>query len=68
MGFDWPMLMRLGLHGLGLTPEVFWSLTPAELRVMLGQQGGDAGMNRDRLADLMRAYPDTKKGSPDGGV
>lgn len=57
-GFDWPALMRAGLHGLGLRPDQFWQLTPAELAMMLGQGGGDAPMGRARLEELARAYPD----------
>ena len=60
-GFDWPVLMRAGLRGLGLRPEQFWALTPAELRMMLGQDSGAAPMGRDRLAALMRAFPDSKE-------
>ena len=37
---DWPALMRAGMLGLRLTPREFWQLTPAELRLMLGQGGG----------------------------
>lgn len=57
-GFDWPALMRVGIAGLGLQPDVFWTLTPAELRLLLGPEP-PAPMNRDRLSDLMRAFPDT---------
>jgi uncharacterized phage protein (TIGR02216 family) len=46
-GFDWPALMRAGLHGLKLTPDVFWSLTPAELQLMLGSRAGTAPMLSD---------------------
>ena len=59
-GFDWPALMRLGLSGLRLTPDTFWRLTPAELRLMLGQQTPGT-MDRAGLQDLMRAFPDTPK-------
>ncbi|WP_349293851.1 phage tail assembly chaperone [Gemmobacter sp. 24YEA27] len=38
--FDWPGLIRAGMHGLGLEPRVFWGLTPVELRIMLGRSGG----------------------------
>ncbi len=31
---DWRGLMQAGLHGLGLEPEVFWRLTPVELKIM----------------------------------
>ncbi len=60
-GFDWPSLLRAGLHGLGLTPDVFWSLTPAELQLMLGSDAGKTPMLSDGLAALMAAYPDKTK-------
>lgn len=66
-GFDWPGLMRLGLRGLGLTPAEFWALTPAELRLMLGQEGGGAQpLSRARLMELTAAFPDRVKGTGDG--
>lgn len=59
MGFDWPAMMRAGLQGLGLRPDEFWALTPAELLVMLGLEGGGNGaLNRGRLAELSAQYPD----------
>jgi uncharacterized phage protein (TIGR02216 family) len=64
-GFDWPALMRAGLHGLRLSPDVFWALTPAELQLMLGSAGGSAPLLSDGLAALMAAYPDTKKDQDD---
>ena len=58
-GFDWPGLMRIGLKSLGLRPHEFWALTPAEFAVMLGRDGGGAGvLDRSRLEDLARAFPD----------
>ena len=57
-GFDWPGLMQAGLHSLGLKPAEFWALTPAELRVMLGQTKGGAPLVRGQLDALMQAYPD----------
>ncbi len=59
MKFDWPALMRLGLRGLHLTPGDFWALTPAELMLMLGKDGGGAPLGRARLEELARAFPDT---------
>lgn len=57
--FDWPGLMRLGMHGLGLRPHEFWALTPAELTLMIGRDGaGAAALDRARLEDLARAFPD----------
>ena len=58
--FDWPALMRAGLHGLRLDPGTFWNLTPAELQVLLGHGSGDIPMGRARLEELAAAYPDTK--------
>lgn len=58
-GLDWPALMQVGLRVLGLRPAEFWALTPAELRLMLGQ--GDQAtsvLNRARLDELLAAYPD----------
>ena len=66
-GFDWPGLMRLGLRGLGLSPTEFWALTPAELMLMLGQEGGGTPpLNRARLMELAAAFPDARKGTGDG--
>jgi uncharacterized phage protein (TIGR02216 family) len=57
-GFDWRGLMRAGMHDLRLTPDQFWRLTPAELLVMLGIEGGAAPLTRARLAELSAAFPD----------
>lgn len=59
-GIDWPGLMRAGLHALGLAPEVFWRLTPVELRIMLGAEAMMPPLTRARLEDLARRYPDAK--------
>ncbi|MEX0320103.1 MULTISPECIES: rcc01693 family protein [unclassified Ruegeria] len=66
-GFDWPALMRAGLVGLRLTPEQFWRLTPAELRLMLGQGAGHPALNRAGLDALLAAYPDKTRGESDDG-
>lgn len=65
-GFDWPALMRAGLVGLRLTPGQFWALTPAELRLLLGQEGGAAPMQREGLEALMAAWPDRVTGGNEG--
>ncbi|SIS68596.1 phage conserved hypothetical protein [Roseivivax lentus] len=56
--FDWPQLMRAGLTRLGLKPAEFWALTPAELRLMLGEGAGPQPLGRARLDALMAAFPD----------
>ncbi|MCV6587117.1 MAG: phage tail assembly chaperone [Marinibacterium sp.] len=63
--FDWPALLQAGLHGLGLKPAEFWALTPAELRLMLGQ-GGAAALSRSGLDALMAQWPD-EIGDQDAG-
>lgn len=55
---QWPQLMRAGLQGLGLSPDVFWSLTPAELQLMLGQPAEGGPLLGSGLEALMAAYPD----------
>lgn len=59
-GMDWPALMRAGIEGLRLRPDQFWRLTPAELRLMLGQGAGEAPLNRRGLDALMAAWPDQR--------
>lgn len=57
--------MRAGLHRLGLAPDVFWSLTPAELGLMLGNDTSRTPMLSEGLAALMAAYPDRQKDHDD---
>jgi len=64
-GFDWAVLMKAGIAGLGLAPDEFWRLTPAELRLMLGQGAGTAPMSRNGLEALLSAYPDRNEGESD---
>jgi uncharacterized phage protein (TIGR02216 family) len=66
-GIDWRGLMQAGLHGLGLEPAVFWRLTPAELRMMLGREGMLPPLTRTRLEELAAAFPDTRKDQGNGG-
>lgn len=65
---DWPALMRAGIKGLGLHPDAFWVLTPAELQVMLGAGGAQAPLLKSGLDALMAAYPDRHEEKPDGGL
>jgi uncharacterized phage protein (TIGR02216 family) len=50
--------MRLGLLRLGLAPEVFWGLTPAEFMVIAGEGAAPTAMSRAGLADLAARFPD----------
>jgi uncharacterized phage protein (TIGR02216 family) len=56
--------MEIGLGVLGLSPPVFWMMTPAELQAVLrgrlGPASATAGMTRDDLASMMQRYPDQK--------
>ena len=61
----WPQLMKLGLSRLGLTPSVFWSLTPAELMLMAGMDSSDEPLSRQGFATLAERFPD--KPRPDRG-
>ena len=64
--FDWHGLMRVGIGQLGLAPEVFWRLTPAELRILAGpDQAGPEPFTRARLDALVQAFPDRMKGDAD---
>jgi uncharacterized phage protein (TIGR02216 family) len=64
-GLDWPGLMRAGLRGLGLHPDAFWRLTPAELALMLGQSAKSAPLTRAQLEELAAQWPDQVKGARD---
>lgn len=60
--------MRVGLHDLRLRPADFWSLTPAELRVMLGASAQNAPLLRDGLEALMALYPDKREGEENAKI
>jgi uncharacterized phage protein (TIGR02216 family) len=64
---DWPGLMRAGLSQLQLPPDVFWHLSPIELRIMLGAEATTPPLTRARLDQLAAAFPDRVKGVDDGG-
>ncbi len=65
-GFDWPALMRMGMHGLGLKPWEFWALTPAELMILTGREVLEMPFDRARLAELAAAFPDVKRETQNG--
>lgn len=51
--------MRIGMRDRGLLPCQFWALTPAELMLVLGRDGGGVvPMARLRLEELAAQWPD----------
>lgn len=56
--FDWPLLMRTGMRGLGLRPAEFWALTPAEFALLVGETSGKLPLDRAGLAALQARFPD----------
>lgn len=54
----WPKLMQLGLVQLGLRPDQFWALTPAELMLMAGVDGEVSSLSRGGFTDLAARFPD----------
>ncbi|MFA9232178.1 MAG: rcc01693 family protein [Microgenomates group bacterium] len=67
MRIDWSGLMQMGLGHLALHPGEFWSLTPIELRIMLGVDKASSPITRHRLEELSQAFPDVKKDADHGG-
>jgi uncharacterized phage protein (TIGR02216 family) len=63
---DWPGLLRVGLCDLRLTPDVFWRLTPIELKIMLGAEAASPPLTRARLDAMAARFPDMAKGANDG--
>ena len=61
--FDWAGVMRAGIGGLRLLPRDFWGLTPAELMLMLGVGPTAARIDRARLEQMVREFPDLAKGA-----
>ncbi|WP_325063108.1 rcc01693 family protein [Halovulum marinum] len=64
----WPALMRAGMIELGLRPDEFWALTPAELMFLAGGgQSARGALSRDGLEALLARFPDKQNGGSDGG-
>lgn len=65
--FDWRSLFCVGTRQLGLQPNAFWALTPAELRLMLGEGDGQTPMRMSGLEALMERFPDQGNGKEEEG-
>jgi uncharacterized phage protein (TIGR02216 family) len=60
--------MHVGLCLLRLPPDRFWAVTPREFMAMAGAfRPRDTGLNRARLSDLMRDFPDQPISASDRG-
>jgi uncharacterized phage protein (TIGR02216 family) len=58
-GFDWPGMMRVGLHHMRLRPDEFWALTPLEFLLITGFEGRKSTiMTRADLMVLHARFPD----------
>lgn len=55
----WGTLLRAGVRELGLRPDEFWALTPAEFLLIAGDQPNT--MTRAGLTALMARFPDKDK-------
>jgi uncharacterized phage protein (TIGR02216 family) len=56
--------MEIGLGLLGLTPLVFWAMTPKELDAALRGRfgaGAPSALSRGDLGQLMQQFPDVCK-------
>ena len=61
-GVAWDELLKLGLGDLGLSPDVFWSLTPVELMLLSGRSShGAPVLDRKALDALMAEFPEEGK-------
>ena len=67
-GFDWPAVLRAGIGDMGLKPNEFWALTPAEFLIMSGIGQGPKPMGRAGLTDLLERFPDSEPKTPNGGA
>jgi uncharacterized phage protein (TIGR02216 family) len=56
----WARLMQVGLGRMGLTPAVFWDLTPAEFMLMAGIGERPGAMSQAGLDALLARFPDGK--------
>ncbi len=59
--FPWIQAMGIAFGQLGISPQVFWSMTPRELAaVFSGFAGGNLTdtLTRSGLQDLMKQFPD----------
>ena len=59
--FPWKQAIGFGLGVLRLSPEQFWRMTPRELAYAIeAVSGRRTSLDRGRLAELMKRYPDER--------
>lgn len=56
--FPWAAAVHFGLGLLRLPPAAFWALSPRELTALGGALRPVEGLDRARLGELMRRFPD----------
>lgn len=57
--FPWDEAMQMGFGVMRLSSREFWGLTPRELAAAFGALSGRvAAPPRERLDEMMRAFPD----------
>ncbi len=57
--FPWKAAIGFGLGVLRLSPDQFWRMTPRELAYAIeAVTGRSAPLDRERLTQLMKSYPD----------
>lgn len=67
-GFDWSAMTRVAIGDMGLKPNEFWALTPAEFLIMSGIGSGPQPMGRAGLMELLARFPDTPTERPNDGI
>lgn len=60
--FDWPELMKAGMTGLGLSPDAFWQLTPAEFSFLMGDGAQGQPLDRTAMDAFLAQFPDQRSG------
>ncbi len=63
--FPWDAAMRFGLGRLRLSPDHFWSMTPAELAAAARAHASPRlpSLDRQGLAMLLALFPDDEESS-----
>lgn len=58
---EWTQLLRIALGQFRIPPDLFWSLTPYELGLIMGRDFMTSQINRAALAELEARFATTGK-------